>query len=577
MLYSIICLVIIPMLFVPIVTFQNNAQILESKINVCTQQTLSEISKNIENVIDSMLAVSNVLCFDEELIYSLSRDNYDSDYSWYIEKKKKIEDKITNAQNGSLYSYNSDIAIIGFDGNCYVSSAYPILKTYDEVINEKWYKQAIDMNGYTLWMAPSSEYFQLTGKEKGNIAMARLIKDNAGRGKGVLIVSIYPEMGLRSFLKSEESIKGSRMLLINSSNKAIFGSTPLSNMDFLNDVSFNDNMEKSRDAFTYKIEDRQMTINYLTIPKTNWKIIQMTPYESMMGEIMDMRRHNIIINSIIMGILIVISILISWSITRPLKNLSFLMQEVPKGNFSVRFDVKGKDEVADLGRSFNIMVKKINNLINQLEKAHRDREKARLEALQAQINPHFLLNTLNSIKWMAIMSGAENVSLMLSALGNLLETTLNRKEEMITLSEEITCVDNYILLQKIRYGDRFEMKVDVPERIQAYFVPCFILQPLVENSIIHGFEDIESGGIITIRGRQEGNLIMIEVEDNGKGIPKSRLKDLLENEKQCKGKFSNIGIKNVDERIRLNYGDEYGLTLSSREGKGTIATLKLPV
>lgn len=577
MLYSIICFVIIPMIFVPIITFKTNEKILEDKINASTQQTLAEIAKNIDNIIDSMVAASNVICLDEELIDCLSKDEYSSDYEWYTEKKKKIDGKITNTQNSSLYSYNSDVAIIGFDGVLYSASSYSVLKKYEDIVKSEWYNQVIDMNGYMFWMAPAGEYFNLTGKEKHNIAMARLIKDFSGRGQGVLLISVYPKMRLGSIFKSKDRIDETQMLLLNNDNRIIFSDGLILDEKSIDENFFNENLVDQRNSFIYHIDNQEIVINYYTVSKTGWKIVEMTPYESLTKEIKELRWYNIAINLAFMVALIAISILLSWSITNPLYKLSLLMKEVPKGNFSVRFNVKGNDEVAGLGKSFNVMVQEINRLISQLEDVHKQREQARLEALQAQINPHFLLNTLNSIKWMATMSGAENVSQMISALGSILETSLYSNDEMIPLEQEVKYISNYLLLQKMRYGDRFSMETEISENILSYNLPCFILQPLVENAIIHGFEDVESGGLIIIRGRKEEDGIIIEVEDNGKGIPEDELENLLSADNRTRGRFSNIGIKNVEERIRLNYGNGFGLEIISKEGEGTIVMLKLPI
>ena len=577
MLYSIICFVIIPMLFVPILTFKSNEKILESKINISTQQTLAEIAKNIDNVIDSMVAASNMICLDEELIDCLSKDEYESPYKWYIEKKGKIESKLTNIQNGSLYSYNTDIFIIGFDGDFYAASAYPYTKTYEDIIEGEWYDQVISMNGYMLWMAPAGEHLSLTGEDEYNITMARLIKDVAGRGKGIVLISVYPEMRLASLFKSDDKINGTQMLLINEQNNIILSNNLSFDETVINNIFSKKDLVNSRDSLVHYINDEQWVINYYTISKTNWKIVQMTPYKSLMKEIKELRWYNIAVNLLLMIILVIVSTLLSWSITNPLQKLSLLIKEIPRGDFSVQFNVKGNDEVASLGKSFNVMVQEMNALINKLEEAHRQREQARLEALQAQINPHFLLNTLNSIKWMATMSGVTNVSQMISALGSLLETSLYSSEEMIPLEQEVKYVSNYVLLQKIRYGDRFGMEIEIPDNILSYRIPCFILQPLVENAIIHGFEGIEKRGLIAIKAREEKGNIVIEVGDNGKGIPESKLNNLLKIDNEMKGRFSNIGIKNVDERIRLNYGNKYGLRITSNEGEGTLVKLILPI
>jgi LytS/YehU family sensor histidine kinase len=201
---------------------------------------------------------------------------------------------------------------------------------------------------------------------------------------------------------------------------------------------------------------------------------------------------------------------------------------------------------------------------------------AELRVLQAQINPHFLFNTLNSIKWMAAVNGAENVSNMIAALGSLLEATLGRKKELITLADEFNCLQNYVLLQKMRFGDKFDIVIQAQETILDYKVPQLILQPIVENSIIHGFEDMDSGGLITVKADQFDDCLLIEIQDNGKGMDPKTAGMLLSDINEQKGRFSNIGLKNVHDRIKLRYGPGFGLDVTSEKSKGTLITVKLP-
>ena len=200
----------------------------------------------------------------------------------------------------------------------------------------------------------------------------------------------------------------------------------------------------------------------------------------------------------------------------------------------------------------------------------------RYEALRAQINPHFLFNTLSTIKWSAKMSGANNVSKTISALGRLLEVSINKGEEEVCFSEEFELVKCYVYIQNVRYNDKFELQLKVEdERIYSYRVPKLILQPIVENSIIHGFGDMVDNCVIKIDAYGKGESVIIDVIDNGTGIDKDRLEGLMHS-KNAKQKFSGIGLKNVHERIRLKYGDQYGISINSAGGEGTTVSIAIP-
>lgn len=566
------------MFFIPIIVYDVYESILESKINASTQQTLSQLASNISAVIDNLIAASNMLSLDKELIDILKKEDYVSEWEEFYEKSKII-DKLANAKNSVLYPYDTDIIIFDLKGNnIYSSTVYGFNKKYDDIKNQYWFKKTINMNGYMFWMSPLGRYIDINNFCKNNIAMARLIKgDKSLGGYGVLLISLYPQSKLVSMFKTVNLPEGTRLFLVDEKGTIILTDN-LSMIGHSLGESYLTNIESSYSgSLTMNINGEKMVINYHTIPKVNWKVIQVTPYDALMKEVGQLWSYNILINSLFVTILMIISILLSTAITRPLHRLSLLMKEISKGNFNIEAPVNGNDEVSQLSKTFNIMVKEIDRLIKQLEEEHKMRERMYFETLQMQINPHFLFNALNGIKWMAIIKGENEIGRMITALGKLLETTLSKNGEIIPLSEEIQCVDSYVLLQKMRYGDRFDIQYNIDETILSYKVPRLILQPLVENAIIHGFEDMESRGMITINGYKQSDLLFIEVVDNGKGMSSEKIDQILKG-LQKNNKFNNnIGLKNVNDRIKLYFGVDYGLVIHSEEGKGTVIQICLPL
>lgn len=311
----------------------------------------------------------------------------------------------------------------------------------------------------------------------------------------------------------------------------------------------------------------------------NWCVITVQNKSAAMSVILNIIERFITVTLILVLITVIIAYFISNKISKPLVNLKKALSEVSSGNLMVRVDVNSRDEIGDVGNSFNNMIIEIRNLIAKVHEEHIMREKARLEALQAQINPHFLFNTLNTIKWAAIMSKANNIAKLIGALGKLLEVTVNGGGEFITVSEETECLKSYILIQRARYNDKFKINYSIEQDTLCYKVPKLILQPLVENSILHGFEGKEGLGIIEVHIEKSNNLLLIYVVDNGVGIPQEKIETLLlktENNKE-KGRFSGIGLKNVDERIKLNYGDDYGVEIKSVVESGTTVKVTLPL
>jgi two-component system sensor histidine kinase YesM len=266
----------------------------------------------------------------------------------------------------------------------------------------------------------------------------------------------------------------------------------------------------------------------------------------------------------------------SYSITKPVITLSSSMKQVEKGNLDVNVDVKNNDEIGELTTAFNKMVKRIDQLIKRSVENEKQKAEMDFKILQAQINPHFLYNTLDSIRWMATLQNAPIVSTMTTSMINLLKYNFSRKDTLVTLSEEIESVKNYISIQKYKYGDMFDIEYFIPDEILEYKTIKFILQPIVENSIFHGFENIEHIGLIEISAFVEDDYLYINVSDNGVGMTEEDQQNVI-NRKPSNRQYLEIGIKNVDDRIRFYCGENSGLFLKSIKDVGTTVTFKIPV
>jgi two-component system sensor histidine kinase YesM len=260
--------------------------------------------------------------------------------------------------------------------------------------------------------------------------------------------------------------------------------------------------------------------------------------------------------------------------TKPLKQLVSSMNRLGGGDFNSYVVTKGKDETAILGNNFNRMLDRLHQLIVNLSEEQKHKEEARLQTLQAQINPHFLFNTLNSIKWMAMLSGAKHVSQMITKLGKILQYTMKVNEEVVTLEDEVTHLQSYLDLQKIRFNDNVGIHFNIPPELNHYSISKFILQPIVENSIIHGKRMPLS---IEISAAREDECLTIKVTDNGNGISEEKLEELRAQLSQDHARYSGIGIYNVNKRIKMHFGRAYGIEMNSTPGEGTLVTVKLPL
>ena len=265
------------------------------------------------------------------------------------------------------------------------------------------------------------------------------------------------------------------------------------------------------------------------------------------------------------------------SITRPIRKLSEVTDQVAKGNLDVRSDVKGGTEVSMLSDSLNTMIDKINELLEQVTKEQTRLRKAEFELLQSQINPHFLYNTLDAIVWLAEAGEQKKVVNMVGSLSEFFRTSLNRGKDIITIEEELHHVRSYLEIQQVRYQDILEYEIHVPKDLNKYLIPKITIQPLVENALYHGIKNKRGSGRIVIKTKKETDCFYIQIEDNGIGIKEERLEQVRDGirDKVLTGKDI-YGLYNVNERIRLNFGEKYGISIESIYGEKTVVSIGLP-
>jgi len=237
--------------------------------------------------------------------------------------------------------------------------------------------------------------------------------------------------------------------------------------------------------------------------------------------------------------------------------------------------VSGTFETSKLAHAFNIMVGKIRELMWQIVQDQEQKRKSELNALQAQINPHFLYNTLDSIIWMAECNRNREVVQMTSALAKLFRASISKGEELVPVGTEIIHIENYLKIQKMRYKDKLDYHIDVDDAVKHYQTIKVILQPIVENAIYHGIKKKKGPGLITITAREEGTDLILQVSDNGIGMDKETLRMLLEPAPAGR-EGRGVGVRNVHERLQLYFGKSYGLSFESRPGEGTTAFLRFP-
>lgn len=291
-------------------------------------------------------------------------------------------------------------------------------------------------------------------------------------------------------------------------------------------------------------------------------------------------RGTLIVFVLIFIIISVISSIIFTKIfTRPINGLQSLMKRAELGDLKAYWSISSTQEMNDLGESYNQMLNRLEELIKQVKWEESLKKEAEIEALRYQLNPHFIYNTLNTIKWVAKIHKTPQISEVVSSLVRLLQASLGKKGDFITIREEISLIEDYMEIQAFRYGDHVKIQYDIEPVSKVCLIPKMLLQPLVENALIHGIESTNKEGLIQIKIWLDRDLLMCQVEDNGKGMPAKEMTydKLLSKKSAVKERMSGIGLQHIREKIKLYYGPDYKMYIMNKETKGTIIRLSLPI
>ncbi|MDQ0193373.1 sensor histidine kinase [Paenibacillus wynnii] len=344
--------------------------------------------------------------------------------------------------------------------------------------------------------------------------------------------------------------------------------------------------KSNRDSFVLPTDSKPKFVVYTTSQSTGWKIIGMAPLQEIVAEANRIRQ--LIIVSVILSAIFALTLyfFLTQRITRPMQLLQNKMRLAASGYLEAKVKPTGQDEIADLGKSFNIMLEKIKMLLEKSIREQEQVQKAELRTLQAQINPHFLYNTLDSIIWMSEAGKSDSVVNMVKALSRFFRISLNKGRDWISIKTELEHAESYLVIQQMRYRDILDYEMRVPPELQVYPILKMTLQPLIENAIYHGIKNKRGKGLITIEGHIEDyTVIVLTVTDNGIGIKPQQLEFLRQHlntpieidagakEDSMEGGF---GLQNVHQRLRLYFGEGFGVHLESTDGEGTQISIRIP-
>jgi len=332
-----------------------------------------------------------------------------------------------------------------------------------------------------------------------------------------------------------------------------------------------------KDGITVEnLRGKNITLNVRTIGYTGWKLVGVTPSAALGIDGIKFRFFVLFVADLFLFLLAMINAFISDKISNPIKRLDGSVREIESGNLDVEILPSGSYEVEHLGKSIKNMLGRIKVLMSDLVAEHNAKRKSEFDTLQSQINPHFLYNTLDIIVWMIENENSDKAVNIVTALAKFFRISLSKGKNIITVKDEVEHVRNYLMIQNMRFKNRFEYTIDVDEKVLSYSSLKLMLQPLVENAIYHGMEFMDGDGEIDVKVFKEDDSLYFTITDNGLGMSEDMVETLLSKDFVPSKKGSGIGVKNVNERIKLYFGSEYGLKVESEPDEGTKITIHLP-
>lgn len=562
-----VVLILIPIVGVGIYTYNEFEKVLTQNIAKAASDRLHQVNKNIERELRAMMNASSAVVLDENVRNVLERPP--STDRETIDNVNLIDKKILEIST-AIITDPVYITIIDNYGNHY-TNWFQHPDSYERIKRSAFYANAKEQQGYMTWGMNHPNYMNPHGENLVTLAMT--IYDNSSTEEiGMLIIS-EPVSTYLEILRIDNSYLGNMGFIMNKDGIILAEDEQLIREIF----PFADKEpEFNSQIFSRVISGEEMQVFTNYIPMTEWLTVQIIPDKSIYSQINQVRDNAIPTLMISLAVFFILIVMLSTMFTRSLKRLQRTMLEVERGNLDVTLNIQSRDEVGLLSKSFHRMLKRLRYHVDNEIILQRGRERAKLEALQAQINPHFLHNTLNTIKWMSIMAGTKNVTEMLMSLGHLLDMSIHRGQELISLQEEMSNVRSFLTIQKYRFGDTIQVQEELDPELSNALVPKLSLQPLVENVYQHGL--FIDGGRMTIRSYLRDGDVYLEVLDNGEAPDERKIAEI--NQYLSHGyeeRLPHIGLKNVHSRVQMMFGEQYGLKFyRDTEQAVTCVSIHLP-
>lgn len=533
---------------------------------------LVQIGERANNIKNSVNTLSGLYYYDPSINYYLELDTITQEYNRDLSKQiNQLGEKYRKTFEKLGLSF--DICIAANNG-LYYNSGRETNQTWEKLVSNMWYGDVVRANGDNYWVCsyPANDR---AGDDNKIFSAIRLLRAADGGNTGLLMVNVRESCLYQTYqnTRMEHSniyIVDEKGRVISSNRRSLLGLKYFNMERLLNIFGEMDRAvvdEAGVETFLFRYSDLD----------TGWTILEETPASTLFTSISQFAGSLVLAYLLFLPCIFLLTLLIAHRFTRPLKQFCKDMYCVEQGDMDFISKIDGWSEIVDISNGFNQMLRKIQDLILNIKQEEQLKLRAELDYLQAQINPHFIYNTLLSVRCLIGMHREQNAYNMLGDYISLLQMTYQDTWDLIPLSEEVNLVQKYVSILIYRYGDTINLITDLEPETEQYRIPKLLLQPFVENSIIHGIVPAEREGLIVIQSHIEEKLLIIEIDDNGVGMSEDQLKKLRSGQfSKRKERFNGVGISGAEKRIKLHYGAQYGIRYESDLNCGSRIILMLP-
>ena len=532
-----------------------------------TQTIIQQMNQNIDSYIDYMENIAYLISSNEDVQDYLFSDEIDSEGRYRILKQfETILDSRSDIRN---------VGIISKSGRMLINNGSKSVNHDLNLNTQEWYTQALNSpEGPTL----TSSHVQhiISGERPWVITLSRGIRDRSGSGEkeGVFFIDLNYSAISGLCDQSTVGTKGYAFILDAKGNIVYHPQQQLYNELQTENISLI--MDTDEDTVLTGTGNNGKLYSISRSDKTGWTVVDCTNVRELLSKSRQAQSIYVLTAVVLVIVALLFSRFMARSITLPIQKLRDSMKKVQEGDFSVSdVVVDSRNEIGSLTKSFDVMTHRIQELMEQNVHEQEQKRKSELKALQSQINPHFLYNTLDSIIWMAEGKKNEEVVLMTASLARLLRQSISNEDEVVPIANEVEYARGYLTIQKMRYKDKLEFQIDVDPSILHIPLIKLVLQPIIENAIYHGLKYKESKGLLIIKGFPKDGNAVLQVIDDGVGMDEETLAHIYDRHK-VNYHSNGVGVYNVQKRLKLYYGEDYGITYESVVGKGTTATITIP-